>query len=328
MFGFSRRVRLEDIEAHDFVLGVGAWALRGKGSVHVVASEQGYDVRIGSSMLEKLNGDSWSAMPFDMSAGIAGEAVFEGRRFAVRPDAFTILELPGEPWFGLEVELSEHQTSDEPCVLSHVKLALGITRDDRLKEALREAEWIEGTRARDLSEPGFVSAPEVVHRRELPAEHSAIAIAPDLYGVLRDPEQGCLRFTFGRNEYDELLRRWHTARIAVVDEEQPFGISPALRRLTGRVDSYSSLLLLPWLAPELARRCRGTPIFQLFGSGPTWIDSDDDSWQTTLAEESARRAEEYDDPALGPPLVFREGRWLNASTALHASYTADHPDGS
>lgn len=318
MFGFWKRGRLEAIEGADFVVGIGTWGLRAKGAVRVLATDSGYDLRLGPATLEMLNGAAWSKSPFQMSDGIVGDAHFEGRRFAINPGGFSILELPGEPWFGLGLELTEYRVGDGPCVLSTINLGLGITKDKRLGKALREAQWLPGKRAQDPSESEYASLLAVVHQRHLPTEHNAVPIAPELYAVLLDAEEGCIRFEFEHAEYEAQLRRWQSTPIAVIDQERR-AISPALRRLHGVADEFSSLLLLPWLVTALEQRSRGTPVFQLFEDGPLWIDSDDETWQETLEEECERRREEGCGVPQGPPLVFRDGHWLNAVTALKAS---------
>ncbi|HYQ02755.1 MAG TPA: hypothetical protein VER96_28985 [Polyangiaceae bacterium] len=320
MFGFSKRRSLEEIAGDDFVLGAGVWALRGKGPLRVVASENGYDLQVGPAPLEMLNGAAWPGGPFEMSAGFAGDAQFARHSCAAQPGPFGILELPGEVWFGLELELAEHQVEPGPCLLRTQTISLGITRDKRLRRALEQANWIRGTRARVSSSSDWVDAPDVVHERELPTKHTAVSIAPELYGVLRDPEDGGLRFQFDRAEYDDLLQSWSTAPITVRDQDSsPSVASPALRDLSGPVLAHASLLLLPWLAPALGQRCLGVPIFQMFETGPIWIDSDEPTWQETLAEEVARRGASPSGQACGPPLVFRDGKWLNAVTALKVS---------
>lgn len=319
MFGFSKRGRLEEIEGADFVLGIGTWGLRARGTVRLLATDAGYDLRLGPATLEMLNGAAWSNSQFQISDGIAGDARFEGRRFAIAPGEFEILELPGEPWFGLGMALTEYRADDGPCVLSTIKLGLGITKDKRFRKALREAKWLPGRSAHDPNEPEYASLLGVLHERDLPAEHNAVPIAPELYAVLLDPEEGCIRFKFERAEYEAQLRRWQSTPIAVMDQERPLAISPALRRLHGAAHEFSSLLLLPWLVTALEQSSRGTPVFQLFEDGPLWIDSDDPTWQETLEEERERRSEEGGGVPEGPPLVFRDGHWLNAVTALKAS---------
>lgn len=320
MFGFlkGRLGRpVQEIAGDDFVIAVGAWAMRGRGSVKVLLSDQGFDLELGPATLTKLNGTVWSTSPLDLSAGLNGEALFEGRRFAVRTGPFSIVELPGEPWFGLALELREHRSEPGPCVLSRVKLQLGITKDKRFKASLSEATFVAGLA--DFSEPNEEgeSGLEVVDRRSLPADHGAIAIGPDLYAVLYDAAPAKIRTSFERAEYEERLRQWQSRPVVVIDEERVSAVSPAVRRLSVAAESRS-LLLLPWLPAQLAQRCHGEPVLQLFDGVLVWIDSDEEDWQETMEEEVVR-CREFELEALGPPLVYRAGRWLNAVTALKSS---------
>ena len=175
--------------------------------MQVVAGDGGFDLRLGPATLQSLDGQPWSAKALDMSGGIAGSAEFEGRRFDVEPRGFATLELPGEPWFGVEVELHELASGNGPWLSSTLKLTLGLTRDERLGTALREAEWLPGRRASVASAGQFDDAAQwVVHQIELPKGHRAIPVAPQLYGVFNDPIAGRLRFESKPEPYEAQLQ--------------------------------------------------------------------------------------------------------------------------
>lgn len=311
MFEFLKPARLVDIVGTELIVGVGIHALRARGPVRVVEAGGRFDLRVGPATLETLDGAVWSAYPFALTAGLGGDAQFEGRTFAVEPREFTVLEFPGEVWFGLEVRLTEQRTTSGPCLVSSQTVSLGVTTARRFARPLEKAQWIAGSPWRASTAPE-VWPPEVVHRSLLPEQHTAVHVAPELYGVLRDCEEGDLRFSFPREKYDEALRIWRSVAIAVEDTEMRQSTSPSLRDLTGPQLSASSLLLLPWLGLELTRRARGNPIVQLFNDQLCCIDDEDPDWREALAAEGTRLSSSPDGLVQSTPLTFRDGAWVAA----------------
>ncbi len=318
MFGFLKRTgNLEELVGSEFLLGFGELALRGRGPVRIVCTDLGFDLRLGPATLQTLDGRPWSVHPFSIEMGLADHLQLEGRSFSVHAGGFNVMELPDAVWFGPGLQLTERPTRVGHRILSTETVSLGITQERRFRRPLQEVKWVRAESAR-VQGAKPVSPPEVVHRSELPREHSAVCIAPELYAVLRDEQEGDARFTYPREAYDDALQRWGSAEVAVWDEEFPASASSVLRCLVGSCSLLvtSSLLLLPWLGPELQRRCRGTPIVQLLGTRLCWFDSTDASWHQVLRQEITRlKANNWGEP-WAPPLRYKNGSWVAAGEAF------------
>jgi len=304
---------LEELSGSEFLLAIGERALRGRGPVRIVSTDRGFDLQIGPATLHTFDGLPGSAHPFSLES-LAADLQFEGRTFYARAGAFNVLELPDSVWFGPELDLVERSPPHGRRILSTEKICLGLTREPRFLGQLEQVAWVRGEYPKQPSSES-VWPPEVLPRSELPKKHKAVCVAPDLYGVLRDPEKGKLRFSFPREEYDAALQRWINAPVAVWDEEFPASLSAILRCLVGPSLFVSSLLLLPWLGPELQRRCRGKPIVQLLETHLCWLDSVDASGCEVLRAEIARLTSTPWGKPCGPPLCYENGSWVRADEA-------------
>gem|GEM_PF-2195589 len=319
MFGFLKRsASLEELVGSEFLLDVGGQALRGRGPVRVVCTDLGFDLRIGPATLHTLDGAPWSAHPCSLEAGLA-EVHFEGRSFVARAGALNVLELPHEVWQGPTLQLIEAPSGAGSRLLSNETVRLGLTRERRFRKALEEVRWV---RPQLPSEQRSESLrpPDVAHQGWLPAEHSAVYVAPELYAILRE-EDDSPRFSFTRENYDEALRRWTSAAVPVWDEEFPAKAETTLRQLESPCATFASaLLLLPWLGPELQRRCHGEPILQLVGRQLCprlcWLDSAGAPWQERLRTEVERLTAKSWGTPWGPPLRYENGAWVAAGEAL------------
>jgi hypothetical protein len=318
MFGFLKRAgNLEELSGGEFLLEFREMALRGRGPVRIVSTDLGFDLRVGPATLHTLDGDRWSAHPFSIEAGLAGEVELEGRSFSADTRTFNVMELPDAVWFGPGLRLTERPTRVGRRVLSTEAIYLGITQERGFRKPLAEVKWVRTESARKQRTES-VSPPVLVHGSELPSEHSAVCFAPDLYVVLRDEHKGEAQFSYTREAYDDAVQRWSNADVAVWDEAFPADASSVVRHLVGSFSLLfaSSLLLLPWLGPELQRRCRGTPIVQLLGTRLCWFDSTDASSHGVLRKEIARlTADNWGEP-FGPPLRYENERWVAAGEAL------------
>jgi hypothetical protein len=318
MFGFFKRPPgLEELVGDEFLLDFGGQALRGRGSVRVVCTDLGFELRIGPATLHTLDGAPWSAHPFSIEAG--SDVHFEGRKFTATAGAFNVLELPDQVWFGPTLELTEDPNGTGCRVLRDETVQLGLTRERRFRKSLQEVRWVQPELA-SWQPSESLCPPEVAHRSWLPAEHSAVYVAPELYAFLRK-EDDSPRFDFAREDYDESLRRWTSAAVPVWDEEFPPRADTTLRRLESPCATYaSSLLLLSWLGAELQSRCRGEPILQLVGRRLCprlcWLDSEGLPWQERLRTEVDRLTAKSWGTPWGPPLRYESGAWVAAGEPL------------